>query len=142
MTQLDFYIYLRQGLRLYEKETMPIAQKYGLTYMEFVILMFLANNSAYNKASDIVTVLGIAKSHVSLTLDQLEKKGLVERTKDITDKRSSVLIVLKKAEEIISDGRKAQEEFRKIVIKDMTEEELQGLNKSLMKLEKNVKENL
>lgn len=142
MTQINFYLYFRECLKLYDKVTMPVAEKHGLGYMEFVTLIFLANNKEYNKASDIVTLLGIAKSHVSSTLDQLEKKNLIERVKDESDKRSSIIRIKENAKEIINDGRKAQEEYWKMVVKDIDEEELRKLNETLMKIEKNVKEKI
>ena len=64
MKQLDSYYYFRLGLNLYEKVTLPVREKYGLSYMEFVVLLFVANNSENKKASDIVEILGNGKRHV------------------------------------------------------------------------------
>ena len=142
MKQLDSYYYFRLGLNLYEKVTLSVREKYGLSYMEFVVLLFIANNSEYKKASDIVEILGIAKSHVSETLNTLEEKGLVERKRDIQDKRSSILEVMERAKDIIEEGRRAQKEYHDLVFGSLSDDELKELGRLQKIIEKNIKENL
>ena len=45
--------------------------------MEYDILMFLHNNPQHNTAAEIVKVRKSTKSHVSISLKNLESKGLV-----------------------------------------------------------------
>ena len=142
MKQIDSYYYFRLGLNLYEKATTPVREKYGLSYMEFVVLLFLANNEKYKKASDIVEILGIAKSHVSATVNTLVEKGLIQRTIDKDDKRSSILEINDSAKEIIEEGRKAQKEYHDLVFGSLTEEEMEELERLQKIIEKNIKENL
>ena len=142
MKQLDSYYYFRLGLNLYEKVTLSVREKYGLSYMEFVVLLFIANNSEYKKASDIVEILGIAKSHVSETLNTLEEKGLVERKRDTQDKRSSILEVMERAKDIIEEGRRAQKEYHDLVFGSLSDDELKELGRLQKIIEKNIKENL
>ena len=142
MKQLDSYYYFRLGLNLYEKVTLSVREKYGLSYMEFVVLLFIANNSEYKKASDIVEILGIAKSHVSETLNTLEEKGLVERKRDTLDKRSSILEVMERAKDIIEEGRRAQKEYHDLVFGSLSDDELKELGRLQKIIEKNIKENL
>ena len=142
MKQLDSYYYFRLGLNLYEKVTLSVREKYALSYMEFVVLLFIANNSEYKKASDIVEILGIAKSHVSETLNTLEEKGLVERKRDTQDKRSSILEVMERAKDIIEEGRRAQKEYHDLVFGSLSDDELKELGRLQKIIEKNIKENL
>lgn len=142
MKQIDSYYYFRLGLNLYEKVTTPVREKYGLSYMEFVVLLFLANNEEYKKASDIVEILGIAKSHVSATVNTLVEKGLIQRTIDKDDKRSSILEINDSAKEIIEEGRKAQKEYHDLVFGSLIEEEMEELERLQKIIEKNIKENL
>ena len=142
MKQLDSYYYFRLGLNLYEKVTLSVREKYGLSYMEFVVLLFIANNSEYKKASDIVEILGIAKSHVSETLNTLEEKGLVERKRDTQDKRSSILEVMERAKDIIEEGRRAQKEYHDLVFGSLSDDEIKELGRLQKIIEKNIKENL
>ena len=141
MKKLDIYLSFRQGLNLYDKVSLPVRDKFGLTFMEFIVIMFLANNREYKKASDIVEVLGIAKSHVSMTILSLEERGLLERTMDPCDKRSSILD-LKNTEDIVEEGRKAQNRFLDILLDGLDEKELMDTKKSFEKIEENIMRNV
>ena len=141
MKKLDIYLSFRQGLNLYDKVSLPVRDKFGLTFMEFTVIMFLANNREYKKASDIVEVLGIAKSHVSMTILSLEERGLLERTVDPCDKRSSIL-ELKNTEAIVEEGRKAQNRFLDILLDGLEEKELMDTKKSFEKIEENIMRNV
>ena len=141
MKKLDIYLSFRQGLNLYDKVSLPVRDKFGLTFMEFIVIMFLANNREYKKASDIVEVLGIAKSHVSMTILSLEERGLLERTMDPCDKRSSILD-LKNTEAIVEEGRKAQNRFMDILLEGLDEKELMDTKKSFEKIEENIMRNV
>ena len=141
MKKLDIYLSFRQGLNLYDKVSLPVRDKFGLTFMEFTVIMFLANNREYKKASDIVEVLGIAKSHVSMTILSLEEKGLLDRTVDPCDKRSSIL-ELKNTEAIVEEGRKAQNRFMEILLDGLDEKELMDTKKSFEKIEENIMRNV
>ena len=141
MKKLDIYLSFRQGLNLYDKVSLPVRDKFGLTFMEFIVIMFLANNREYKKASDIVEVLGIAKSHVSMTILSLEERGLLERTMDPCDKRSSILD-LKNTEAIVEEGRKAQNRFLEILLDGLDEKEVMDTKKSFEKIEENIMRNV
>ena len=141
MKKLDIYLSFRQGLNLYDKVSLPVRDKFVLTFMEFIVIMFLANNREYKKASDIVEVLGIAKSHVSMTILSLEERGLLERTMDPCDKRSSIL-ELKNTEAIVEEGRKAQNRFMDILLEGLDEKELMDTKKSFEKIEENIMRNV
>ena len=141
MKKLDIYLSFRQGLNLYDKVSLPVRDKFGLTFMEFIVIMFLANNREYKKASDIVEVLGIAKSHVSMTILSLEERGLLERTMDPCDKRSSIL-ELKNTEAIVEEGRKAQNKFMEILLDGLEEKEVMDTKKSFEKIEENIMRNV
>ena len=141
MKKLDIYLSFRQGLNLYDKVSLPVRDKFGLTFMEFIVIMFLANNREYKKASDIVEVLGIAKSHVSMTILSLEERGLLERTMDPCDKRSSIL-ELKNTEAIVEEGRKVQNRFMEILLDGLDKKELMDTKKSFEKIEENIMRNV
>ena len=141
MKKLDIYLSFRQGLNLYDKVSLPVRDKFGLTFMEFIVIMFLANNREYKKASDIVEVLGIAKSHVSMTILSLEERGLLERTMDPCDKRSSIL-ELKNTEAIVEEGRKAQNRLMEILLDGLDKKEVMDTKKSFEKIEENIMRNV
>lgn len=60
---------------LYSEFVSPVCAKYGLTRIELDILLFLANNTHYDTATDIVEVRFLAKSQVSAAIKNLEARA-------------------------------------------------------------------
>ena len=60
---------------LYSEFVSPVCAKYGLTRIELDILLFLANNTRYDTATDIVEVRFLAKSQVSAAIKNLAACG-------------------------------------------------------------------
>ena len=107
----------------YELLSGRVCDRYGLTQMEYDILMFLHNNPQHNTAAEIVKVRKSTKSHVSISLKNLENKGLVERIQSETNKKHIEIVLLDKAELIGEAGINAQKEFAQDVLSGLTEEE-------------------
>ena len=113
----------------YELLSGRVCDQYGLTQMEYDILMFLHNNPQHNTAAEIVKVRKSTKSHVSISLKNLESKGLVERIQSETNKKHIEIVLLDKAELIVEAGINAQKEFAQDVLSGLTEEEKRmGIN--------------
>ena len=55
----------------------PVCKKYGLTQMEFNILLFLANNPECDTAARTIKKRAFTKSHVSMSVRSLEERGLL-----------------------------------------------------------------
>ena len=73
----------------YELLSGEVCDHYGLTQMEYDILMFLHNNPQHNTAAEIVKIRKSTKSHVSTSLKDLENKGLIT-TADNTRKKVQI----------------------------------------------------
>ena len=93
---------------LYENMVSPVCEKYELTYMEFTVLMFLANNPQYDTATQIVRYRHLAKSHVSVSIRSLQERGLILGEHKGGNHRTIHLSVAGKATDIIAAGRAAQ----------------------------------
>lgn len=78
-----------------------VCDQYGLTQMEYDILMFLHNNPRHDTAAEIVRIRKSTKSHVSTSLKNLENKGLVERIQSKDNKKHIEIVLLDKAEPIV-----------------------------------------
>ena len=107
----------------YELLTRSVCEQYGLTQMEYDILMFLHNNPLLNTAADIVKVRKSAKSHVSTSLKELENKGLIKRVQSADNKKHIEIAVLSTADPIIEGGISAQKEFASSVLRGLSDEE-------------------
>ena len=101
-----------------------VCDRYGLTQMEYDILMFLHNNPQHNTAAEIVKIRKSTKSHVSTSLKKLEEKGLVERIQSEDNKKHIEIVLLDKAEIIVEAGLNMQKQFAQNVLNGLTEEEI------------------
>lgn len=123
---------------LYLQMVSPVFKKHGLTFMEFTVLMFLHNNPQYNTASEIVKYRHLTKSHVSLAVQTLKQKNLIDCQYQEKDRRSIHLYVQENALEIIQDGALAQKEFRAVLHDGLTEEEIERINQYTEHINQNI----
>lgn len=137
---LQFYEHLCGVKRLYETVSAPVEEEFSLTGLEFHVLMFLANNPQFDRASDIVRCRGFTKSHVSITVRSLMERGLITGEHGSGDRRTVHLKLCPAAERIVARGREAQEEFYKTLTKGLTAEDLEQMRRCFLIVEKNVKE--
>lgn len=107
----------------YELLSSKVCDEYGLTQMQYDILMFLYNNPQHNTAADIVKIRKSTKSHVSTSLKGLEDRGLIKRLQSVENKKHIEIVLLENAMPIIEDGIKAQKDFASNVLSGLTNEE-------------------
>ena len=108
----------------YSRLTRSICEKFGLTQMEYDILMFLHNHPQFNTAADIVKIRKATKSHVSTTLKTLEDNGLVRKIQSPDNKKRIEIELLEPAKKVIQEGLSVQKEFVKDLFQGLSEEEL------------------
>lgn len=123
---------------LYSSHLEPVCKKYQLTHMELDVLLFLANNPAYDTATDIVEKRLLTKSHVSLAVNSLSKKGYLFKTYAKGNRKTIHLSICNSASPIISDGRNAQRTFGQLLLKNFSFEDLQTLNRLFSQIDYNI----
>ena len=126
------------GESLYNRIVAPVCERYGLTYMEFTVLMFLANNPQYDTAAEIVKYRRIAKSHVSISVQSLQRRGLLEGGHANGDRRAIHLKLLSSSDPIILDGRAAQRRFAEILFDGFSPQEQENLNAFMHRIDLNI----
>lgn len=89
----------------------PLCQTLKLPQTAFDILLFLANNPAYQTAADIVDVRKIKANLVSVNVDKLVRDGYLTREPMPGDRRKTRLLCTEKAQPIILQGRQLQSAF-------------------------------
>ena len=110
---MKFVDFMADSREFYTGLIDPVCKKYGLTQMEFNILLFLANNPDYKTARDIVEVRHIKANLVSMNVDKLVQEGYLERYAVASDRRKTKLLCTGKADPIIRRGRAVQNAFFK-----------------------------
>ena len=77
--QWQFAVEVERKYNQYRKKVMV---RYDLSAAEVDVLLFLANNSQFDLAVDIVRVRKMQKSHVSLAVYKLCVKGYIQKETD------------------------------------------------------------
>ena len=126
----------------YELLSSGICDRYGLTQMEYDILMFLHNNPQLNTAAEIVKIRKSTKSHVSTSLKKLENRGFVKRIQSEDNKKHIEIVLLDRAALIVEAGLNAQKQFAQDVLSGLTEEERHMCIKVFDKICNNAEEHL
>ena len=129
-----------EGKELYERSVTPVCRALDLTYMEFTVLMFLANNPHYDTAAQIAKVRHLAKSHVSVSLKALMARGLIEGEYFPGNHKTLHLHVTPAAQPAVTAGRDAQMAFGTRLVENFTPEEVAQLRYLTEKLHKNMKQ--
>ena len=122
----------------YAKSLAPVCKQWELTRNELDILLFLYNNPAYDRAADIVSRRGIAKSHVSLGVTALEEKGLLVRRFDETDRRAAHLELQDPGRMIAAQAKEVQLTFFSALYEGITPEEFAVWKNIVHKVGKNI----
>ena len=131
---LEFLDVLSLEKRLYDKTMQPVCDRYGITRMELDIMLFLANNSGYDTASDIIERRHLTKSHVSSSIKLLEQRGYVRRSFKEGSRKTICLKLKPPANPIIADGRRAQGEFFAQITANLTSDEIKAMKDVFSKI--------
>ncbi len=126
------------GKNLYTLTVMPICEKYDLTFTEFTVLMFLANNPQLDTAAEIVKYRHLTKSHVSVSLRSLQDRGLVLGEYHEPNRKAIHLKVLDAAGSIISDGQAAQQSFGEALLMGFSADEKRQLQDYMKRIDDNI----
>lgn len=126
------------GKNMYEQTVMPVCKAFGLTYMEFTVLLFLANNPQFDTAAQIVKIRRLTKSHVSISVKGLQERGFLEGHYFPGNQKTLHLRITQAAKPVVEAGQKAQMEFGAKLLRGFTEEEVAQLQHLVEKLHKNI----
>lgn len=129
---------IQQCKKRYALRLEPLCRKHDLTRNELDVMLFLANNPGFDRAADIVAIRGIAKSHVSLSVNNLEKRGLLVRRFEESDRRAAHLKLTEPALAIAEEGRALQQAFFRQIFAGLSVEELELWGNVLEKVSKNI----
>lgn len=119
-----YFDILSQSQKAYGKQLEPVCKKWDLTRSEVDVLLFLFNNPRYDRAADIVTRRGMAKSHVSMSVASLAERGLLDRLCSPADRRTVHLKLSAEGEGIAAEARQAQRQFFEMLYDGVSPEEL------------------
>jgi len=105
----------------------------GLTPGRFSLLVLLQANPGINQ-TDLSRGVGVDKSTLTPALDQLEKKGLLQRQRTAADRRTYSLSLSPAGEALLAELMVKVEQHEKNIVAGLTPSERSTLNRLLKKL--------
>ena len=118
----------------------PLCQTLKLPQTAFDILLFLANNPAYQTAADIVEVRKIKANLVSVNVDKLVRDGYLTREPMPGDRRKTRLLCTEKARPVIMQGRQLQSAFLQRLFAHTDQQMQDAFLKTISIMDKNLNE--
>ena len=118
----------------------PLCQTLKLPQTAFDILLFLANNPAYQTAADIVEVRKIKANLVSVNVDKLVRDGYLTRESMPGDRRKTRLLCTEKARPVIMQGRQLQSAFLQRLFAHTDQQMQDAFLKTISIMDKNLNE--
>lgn len=118
----------------------PLCQTLKLPQTAFDILLFLANNPAYQTAADIVEVRKIKANLVSVNVDKLVRDGYLTRESMPGDRRKTRLLCTEKARPVIMQGRQLQSAFLQRLFAHTDQQMQDAFLKTIAIMDKNLNE--
>ena len=139
MARFNYFDIMSKAQKGYVRLLEPLCRKWDLTRNELDVLLFLANNPDYDRAVDIVNNRGLSKSHVSLSINSLESKGLLRREEDPSDRRTVHLHLEPSAKPITEAGQMAQKRFFSYLHQGVTQEQIDLMVDFARKVNENIR---
>ena len=139
LTDYNYFDTMAKAQKGYARLLDPICKKWELTRSELDVMLFLANNPGFDRAVDIVNNRGLSKSHVSLSINSLESRGLLLRQEDPADRRTVHLKLTEAALPITDAGRMAQKRFFSYLHQGVTREQIEMMVDLARKVSENIK---
>ena len=118
----------------------PLCQTLKLPQTAFDILLFLANNPAYQTAADIVEVRKIKANLVSVNVDKLVRDGYLTRESMPGNRRKTRLLCTEKAQPVIMQGRQLQSAFLQRLFAHTDQQMQDAFLKTIAIMDKNLNE--
>lgn len=140
MNTTDFLVNIRRTIKLHESMLKEICEKHQLTLIEANIISFLYNNPGKDTAGDIVELRMLSKGNVSMAIESLIQKSLLQRKPDLEDRRKIHLLLLPEAKPITVEVEACKKQFQKEIFLGMSEQEkkqFEELNRRVMENTKN-----
>ena len=124
--------------KIYDQSLEPVCKKYQLTRMELDILLFLANNPGYDTAKDIIERRRLTKSHVSMSLKDLERRDLGLKEYFPGNQKTAHLKMSSASIQMVAEGQQAQKKFFQTVFRDFNPEDVSRMEDYFERMRKNM----
>lgn len=128
-------ILIKKTALVIEKLSNQVLAPYELSHTQYKIMMMLSRNPDKTiRQTDIEEKFSLTNPTVTGIIQNLEKKGLVQRIQNPNDKRSKLLCLTAQAYELQGELEKLGEALESQVTEQLTEKECEQLCELLKKI--------
>ncbi len=99
--------------RQLKRINLQTATKLGITFQQLIILNSIRNNEGLSQ-KELTERIRTAKSRVSLSIDELEKKNYVKRETSVIDRRETQLFLTPDGEALCQRYREESEAYKSL----------------------------
>lgn len=139
MSELDFDLLLSRISKKFTQNINNNLKDYDVTRTDVAYLLAIQKHGEV-KQYELAEKFDINTATVTRSLNKLEKKGLIKRKEDSTDKRQKNVVLTDKGKDILDRIGEKHTLFKNEIVKDFSSEEyselLNLLNRLLKELEK------
>ncbi|MBS1706327.1 MAG: winged helix-turn-helix transcriptional regulator [Armatimonadetes bacterium] len=116
----------------------PKLKKLGIGWTTFQLLSAVHGAGTEASQAEVARRLGVTPATLSESVTQHVEKGLLEQTKNSSDKRLKVLVLTKKATKVLSQVMNLLEDVEKVMVSGVGENTGASALKALDKMAKNL----
>ncbi len=113
---------------------------YNLTPDQYIILSLLLDNEEIKYQRQIAEIIFKDRANVSRIIDILKEKGFIEKIPDSNGRKIYKLIVTEKGKEAREEILPIEKEIRKMITKNISDEELNVMFHTLEKMNLNIRD--
>jgi len=124
--------------QLLENRISTIREKYDLRKVDVEVLYYLSKCGGKNTSRDIREESPLTKSHISQSVDRLQKMQLLTMVPDAEDRRCVHLSLTPQAHHIVAEINDVWSDLRQILFAGISQEELLVLNQVAAKISANI----
>ena len=112
-------------------------ERIGMRYSYRYVLNPLMENESLTQL-ELVRITGQKPPTISITLRNMEREGIVERAKNGGDKRETHVSLTEKGKKMYAKVLASLEKMEKVVLKGISEKELNAMSSTVEKMKKNI----
>jgi len=137
-TQIERLLHGVLYKQLLESRIAALRERYDLRKVDIEVLYYLSRGGGKNTSTDIKAGSMLTKSHISQSVDRMQKMRLLELIPDENDRRCVHLALTERADEIVKEIAVAWEDLHQTVFAGVTKEEEEQLKKIAARMEENM----
>lgn len=129
----NFFVDTFNNILQAEEKALLGSGENNLSITEFHVIekVYIKQKENQNSMKEIALSLNITQGSLTVSLNVLEKKGYIQKIKDSTDKRITLVFLTEKGELINQKHMDFHKKMIDAIIKDMNENELVNFIKSI-----------